>query len=404
MSPLILSLYFHPEPTGSAPPISDLALWLAERGEAPKVVTARPNYPDRVVFEGYRRGERDVEDWNGVSVRRLGNLVTSNSGVLGRLITESSFMAALAIHRLSGLKSSAVISVCPSIFVSLVAPVFVSRGGRHLAIVHDIQSGLGEATGASGIAMRLLGRLERAALNRADAIITLSKEMGDALRDIGVTTPIEIAPPQIDVRKFEVSPDPNAQIAVYSGAMGRKQGLHQILDAAEVLQSRGSSVRFVLRGQGGIKAELLADARARGLENVSFEALAAPGELNKAMALGSVHLVPQAAAGAEFAVPSKVFSIMACSRPFIATALPGSPLACLVEKCQAGICVPPNAPDAFADALEEAMANQALRESMGRNGRVYVECHVDRSVVCDHIWMALTANRTLNDANQREVA
>lgn len=404
MPPLILSLYFHPEPTGSAPPISDFALWLAERGEAPKVVTARPNYPDRVVFEGYGRGQHDIEDWDGVSVRRLGNFVTKNSGVLGRLVTEGSFMAALAIHRISGLKSSAVISVCPSIFVSLIAPVFVSRGGRHLVIVHDIQSGLGEATGASGFAMRLLRRLERAALNRADAIITLSKEMGDALRAIGVTTPIEIAPPQIDVRKYEVSPDPNAQIVVYSGAMGLKQGLHQILDAAQVLQSRGSRVRFVLRGQGGIKADLIAEAQSRGLENVSFEVLAAPDELNTAMALGSVHLVPQAAAGAEFAVPSKVFSIMACSRPFIATAVPGSPLACLAEKSQAGICVPPNTPDALADALEEAMSNDELRESLGRNGRVYVERYVDRSVVCDHIWKALTANRTLNDAHKQEAA
>ena len=404
MCPLILTFYFHPEPTGSAPPISDFALWLAERGKSPKVVTARPNYPDRVVFEGYRRGERDEEEWQGVSVRRLPNVVTRNSGVVGRLLTEGSFLAALVLHRLSCRRSSKVVSVCPSIFVSLVAPLFVSPGGSHVAIVHDIQSGLGRATGASGFMMRVLGFIERKALNRADAIITLSPGMADALRAIGVTTPIEIAPPQIDVRKFQVLPDPNTGLVIYSGAMGRKQGLHQTLDAAEVLQARGSAIQFKIRGQGGIKAELIAKAKAKALENVTFERLAPADKLNEEMATASIHLVPQTSNGADFAVPSKIFSIMASGRTFVATAHSGSPLARLTEESEAGICVPPDAPEEFADALEAAMKDDALRQRLGRNGRSYVERNVDRSVVCDQIWKTLRAGGPVSEPAKERTA
>lgn len=398
MRPLILTLYFNPEPTGSAPPISDFALWLAEHGQSPKVVTARPNYPDRVVFEGYRRGERDEEEWQGVSVRRLPSVVTRSSGVLGRLLTEGSFLAALVLHRFSCRRSLKVVSVCPSIFVSLAAPLFVSPGGRHVAIVHDIQSGLGRATGASGFIMRVLGLIERIALNRADAIITLSSGMADALRAMGVTTPIEIAPPQIDVRKIQVFPDPNAGLVVYSGALGRKQGLQQILDAAEILQARGSPIQFKIRGQGGIKAELMASAKAKSLENIAFEPLASADKLSEAMAAASIHLVPQSSGGADFAVPSKIYSIMASSRPFIATAHPDSPVARLTEESEAGIYVSPDAPGKFADALEATIKDNALRERLGTNGRSYVESKVDRSIVCEQIWKALRARCPAKDA------
>lgn len=390
MPPLILTQYFYPEPNGSAPPITDLARWLAEQGESPEVITARPSYPDRRVFEGYRKGERDKEVWEGVSVRRLASLVTRNSSVLGRLLTEGSFCLSLAWHKLFRHKSNAVISVCPSIFVALIAPNFVAPHGRHIVIVHDIQSGLGSSTGASKAVTRVLELLERIALNRVDAIVTLSPGMADALRNIGINKPIEIAPPQIDVKSFDFAPDPNVGLVVYSGAMGRKQGLHQILDAAEILQSRGSQIRLILRGQGGLKDELVADAEKKNLRNVTFEPLVPAAGLNEAMALGSIHIVPQDAEGANFAVPSKVFSIMASGRPFLATAYAGSPLALLSEESGAGICVPPNAPEELADALERAIADPTTRRRLGMNGRRYVERQADRSVVCEKIWSLLS--------------
>ena len=389
MQPLIITQYFHPEPTGSAPPVSDFARWLAEHGKAPKVVTARPSYPNRFVFEGYRRGERDCETWEGVAVRRLPSFVSQSSGLFGRLISEGSFFLSLVFHRLWGSKSDAVVCVCPSIFMALVAPLFVSSDGRLLVIVHDIQSGLGRATGAPDAAMRILERLERVALNNADAIVTLSSGMEDALRARGVTTPIEILPPQIDVNQFTVSPDPDTGIALYSGAMGRKQGLHQILDAAEILQSRGSRVRFIIRGEGGVKEELVRSTIDRGLNNLTFEPLAPQNELAKAMALGSVHLVPQAADGADFAVPSKAYSIMASGRMFLATASPASPLALLAEESRAGICVPPDEPKQLADTLEMLIGDKAIRQRFAHNGRSFVEKNVDRSVICRKIWSTL---------------
>jgi colanic acid biosynthesis glycosyl transferase WcaI len=85
--------------------------------------------------------------------------------------------------------------------------------------------------------------------------------------------------------------------------------------------------------------------------------------------------VPQDPEGAEFAVPSKVYNIMAVGRPFVTTARPGSPLAELEASSGAFLCVPPNDRRAFAAAVLKLADDRALRDRLGARGRSFVERH-----------------------------
>jgi colanic acid biosynthesis glycosyl transferase WcaI len=385
---LLVSLYFHPEPAGSAPPVSDLAWWLAEQGHRPRVVTARPHYPQGAIFDGYRRGARDREVERGVAIRRFATYVSGGGGLLGRLATETTFALQLLRGRLTGAVMAApyVLSVCPSIFNVLLAPIYRRRGGRLVVIVHDIQSGLGAALslGLGGVLLRGFRVVERFALNRADAIVTLSDKMADTLRELGVTRPITVLPPQIDSGEFDPAPAPpvTANKVLYSGNFGRKQGLDQVLRAAAELERRGSAAAFVLRGDGNQREQLRALACELGLANVTFEPLVDRADIAVAYAAAAIHLIPQRPDGGEFAVPSKAFSIMAAARPFVCTAFAGSSLAELARTTGAGIAVPPDDPAAFADAIEALIADPERGRQMGERGRAYVARHVDRQVVC----------------------
>ena len=394
---LILSAYYHPEPTGSAPPISDLSFWLAENGGDVRVATARPSYPAREVFEGYRQGERDAETVRGVRVRRLPAHVSRGSGLLARFRTEFSLFVGLCAGRATGRVRPAhhVIAVCPSVFVVAAANLFRRRGGRSLCVVHDIQSGLarGLKFGAAGLVLGALRRLESWAYNRCDLLVALSEGMASELRELGVRSPIVVLPPQIDVRELTPLPEPaaGAPVLLYSGNLGRKQGLDQVLALAEALLRRDSPARIVIRGEGSERRELERQASERGLTNLAFEDLAPREALARAMAEGVVHLVPQHPEGAVFAVPSKVFSIMGVERPFLATAKPRTPLWEIARASGAGICVEPYDTQALADAAERLLGDPALRRRMAAAGRTYVERNLDREVVCRRLWEALHA-------------
>ena len=97
----------------------------------------------------------------------------------------------------------------------------------------------------------------------------------------------------------------------------------------------------MLRGRGSQAEHLAAEIAAKGLRNVQIADLLPPERLNAGLAEGDIHLVPQDPDAADFAVPSKIYNIMAAGRPFIATARPDSVLWRLQQECGGFVCVPP---------------------------------------------------------------
>jgi colanic acid biosynthesis glycosyl transferase WcaI len=270
------------------------------------------------------------------------------------------------------------------------------RGGRHLAIIHDIQSGLAAGLGMVGgsVIGRLMRFFERVVLNRADQVIVLSEEMRAQLREMGVTAPIDVVPIWVDTddirpQQAELARRPRV---LYSGNLGRKQGLPQILCLAEELLSRRTEVEIVIRGEGNQAEALKAEVAARGLTNVRFAALLPQNRLSEGLAFGDIHLVPQDPQGAAFAVPSKVYSIMAAGRPFVSTALPDSPLWRLQAESGAFVCVPPNDAVAMGDAVLALIDDQALRHRLGARGRSFVEQHFSKRSVLHDLSVLLRPN------------
>lgn len=376
---LILSQQFDPTLIGSAVYVTDLARWLAADGLDVHVVCERPFYPDYQVAEGFARGERDWERWQGITVRRMPTVVPRRAGALARLRNELAYLWAVGLRLARGHipRAAAVVSVSPSIFAVLAGRLARGRGGWHVAVVHDIQSGLASGLGmlASRRVVAALRRIERWALNGADHIIVLTDAMQAALRAQGVTRPITILPLWVDTSQIRPLPrPPGAPLTVqYSGNLGRKQGWETVVAMAAELYERRPDVRLLIRG-GGSQAAVLADAvKRRGLHAVALAPLLPPQRLAEGLAEGDVHLVPQDPEGADFAVPSKIYPIMAAARPFVCTAKPGSPLARLAAEAGAALCVPPGDPPALTEAVIRLLDDPDLRAAMGERGRAYVE-------------------------------
>lgn len=382
---LILSNYFYPEPTGSAPPISDLAVWLAENGLKPSVLTARPSYPKSKVYKGYADGERDREEYSGVRIRRIPSIVPKSRGILGRLVAETSFALSALSHKRR--RYRVVVCVCPSIFIVSIANIFRRKHGNTIAIVHDIQSGLGSNLSYSILQtpFRILRWIEVWSFNRCNKLIAVSDAMAEELRRIGIIQPIVVIPPQVDVREILPTEEHSRRLIVYSGNLGRKQGLNQVVDLAAELLRRGSSTSILIRGEGSERANLERQVAEKNLVNVSFSGLTPRSEISESLGLAALHLVPQDPHGVNFALPSKIFSIMAARRAYVATAYPQTPLEIITRESKAGVCVPPGDPISFANAVEALLNDQAARLELARAGRLYVERVVDREVVCTRI-------------------
>jgi colanic acid biosynthesis glycosyl transferase WcaI len=376
---LFVSRYFWPELIGSAPFSADIAEWLTGHGRPTTVVSGLPHYPESEVFPAYRDGRCHREVVGGTTIERLRVGAPRANSAASRILNEVEFLvrglAAMATGRIG--RHSMVLALCPSILSVALGVAARRRGGVCVAIVHDIQSGLAEKLGmvGGGGMARLMRACERAVLNRTDLVIVLSAEMKDQLRRIGVSAPIEVVPLWVDTDLIKPT-EPVSRPAVkvlYSGNLGRKQGLGQVVALAERLATSRPDIEIILRGNGSQGMEISAEIARRQLGNIRLAELQPHEALTTALAVGDIHLVPQNPEAAAFAVPSKVFNIMAVGRPFVATALPGSVLWQLERDSGAFLCVPPDEPLTFAEAVVRLADDAHLRRELGRRGREFVE-------------------------------
>jgi colanic acid biosynthesis glycosyl transferase WcaI len=394
---LLISQYYKPELIGSAPYCADMAEWLAGGGARIQVLAGLPHYPDNVVFPGYRGGGRLEETIDGLPVRRIRSWIPPRRTALARIAGEVDFLlrclAAIAAGRVE--RRRLVLSICPSILTVAVGIAATRRGGRHVAVMHDIQSGLAQGlrmVGGSTLA-RVMRWCERWVLNRTDLVVVLTETMREQLRGNGIAVPIELLPIWVDTDQIRPVDRPAGALptVLYSGNLGRKQGLDQVLALAGELARRQPEVQVVLRGNGGEAGRLTAAAAERGLGNLRFAPLVPRERLSEGLAEGDVHVVPQDPDGADFAVPSKVFTIMAAARPFVTTARPGSPLWRLQQASGAFICTAPGDAAALADAVLRLIGDPALGRELGRRGRRFVESNLSKRRVLDQFCGRLAA-------------
>lgn len=156
----------------------------------------------------------------------------------------------------------------------------------------------------------------------------------------------------------------NDFVAIFAGAHGKANGLAAVIAAGKVLQDRGrKDIKLLLVGTGVEKPQLKRDAE--GLETIRFiEAL--PKHKVAAVIRGAdagLQILANVPAFYDGTSPNKFFDYLAAGRPVIIN-YPGW-LAELVREQRCGWSVPPEDPEAFAEALIAAANDRAEAERRG---------------------------------------
>lgn len=398
-----ISPYFWPENIGSAPYCTDLCTWLCEKGHSVEVIAFRPHYPNADRFTAWSDGARDREDHNGAHIVRIKTQGRGSGGFKQRLASDVAFLAGVLRYSLRSrpVKPDLIVAYVPSCLSLFGAAVLSWRtGARVVGIVHDIESGLASSLGIAkkGIFLRLMRLVERIAFNRAAELIVLTDGMAAELVDVGCRRPITVLPIWSSVFPEKPVPSTAARVVSYSGNFGKKQNLDQILPLIRLLDERRPDVRVILRGDGSERARIEARVAEMGVGNTSFLPLVPADQLCQSLQSVDIHLVPQAMNVANYALPSKLFTIMAAGRPFVCLAERGSPLERLARESGAGICVYPNDDEALYSAVARLADDRELISEMGRRGRSFVRANMDRHAILESYEKRIVGFVTTSDA------
>ncbi|GEM_PF-203896 len=245
-------------------------------------------------------------------------------------------------------------------------------------------------------------RLEMSLYAQARKVIVLSEGSQTSLIERGVPADkLVFIPNASDLDLFRpdaVDPDFRRQhglqdrfVALYTGAMGRANGLAQLVDAATVLKAAGDErVAFVCIGDGTERAAQQARAEGAGLDNVRFLEPVAKHRLAGIVGAADVTLTLFAPyPSLQSNSPNKFFDSLAAGRPVVVD-LDGW-LRRLVEREGAGAYVPAGDGPALAATLAALAAEPDVVTRMGLNARVLAEREFDRDLMADRLAEVLEA-------------
>lgn len=399
---LLLGGNYFPEPTGIGKYNSEMLDWLSLQGHECGVVTTYPYYPYWKVqapytakARWYSKEKRMVLGGTPIQMYRCPHYVPAVPTGIRRVLSDLSFFLSSFFQvfiLLFKKRYDYVICVAPPFQIGVLGLLYKwIRGAKFLYHVQDLQIDAANELGMikSKLLLRVMFGIERFIIRKATVVSSISEGM---IRKIEAKCNREILlfPNWVDVdiffpisEKEELKQAFNFKltdkIVLYSGAIGEKQGLQDLLLSANALR-QFDDIKFVICGSGPYKNRLIELVDELKLRNVIFFPLQPKEKFNQFLNMADVHLVLQKSNANDLVMPSKLTTILSIGGLAVVTAEPDTTLHALVTAHRMGILTKPENESSLTSSICAAL--ELSCEEIKENARCYAENHlnIDRVV------------------------
>jgi colanic acid biosynthesis glycosyl transferase WcaI len=396
MKILICGINYAPDLTGIGKYTGEMGSWLAKNGHSVEVITGMPYYPQWEVSSSYKKRWWHRENVDGVKVYRCPLYVPKKVTSVKRILHEFSFVLStlpIWIKKLFSQKYDVVISVSPPFHLGIVPLLYSKiRATKIITHIQDLQVDVAKELRMinSPRLLNTMFAMERMILKGSSAVSTISNVMLKKIEDKGIASSnCLLFPNWVDEniiqpvakkdslrREFGLSQED--KVILYSGNLGEKQGLENIIEAAKYFRDN-NSIKFVIVGSGGGEMKLKEMVEEAKLTNIRFHPLVSYEKLPALLAMADVHLVLQKKNAADLVMPSKLTSILAAGGCPIVTASEGSTLYKLIRKNQLGIVVEPDDHGKLVQGIRFALENSL--EKFRNNARYYASRYLSKELI-----------------------
>lgn len=384
MKVLILSQHYWPETFR----ITEVAGSLLQAGCEVSVLTGQPNYPEGVVFAGYRAASVSTQVHQGTIIHRV-PLVPRGRASAARLVANYlSFLATASVlgpWLLRRQRFDVIFVYGTSPILQAIAGIVLraTTGAALVVWVQDLWPQSLEVTGyiRSRRLLRAVAAVVRWIYRSSDLLLAQSQALVTSVCSMAGDTPVAYHPQPGELAFDRQSPaGPPALVlepgfnVVFAGNLGTVQSLETLLDAAERLLPH-PDIRLVLVGSGNRSVWLAEEVARRRLTNVRLPGRFGPEAMPGILAQASVLLVSLVRSPVmSQTIPGKVQAYLAAGRPIVAS-LDGEG-ARVVQEAEAGLACPAEDAPALADAILRLRAKgPAELDRLGRAARRYYDEH-----------------------------
>lgn len=396
---LVFNRSFWPDIEATGQFLTELCEQLAKRYKI-TVIAGRSYYEEKE--ELFRRGRFNRREiYKGIEILRVRHTKFWKGNLLGRITnwltySISAFLVALKI------KPGAIIACTDPPFIGIIA-MLLSRLNSIPFIYNcrdaypDVALELGRLK--PGFLSRIFDYLNKKAFLKASLVVCLGISMETRLRTKGVPEEhLRVIPDWADTSIIKPLPKKDNPflrkfglwdkfIVMYSGNIGLSQDFSSILHSLAMVED-SSSFYLIFIGEGSNKESLKEKVRSLGLKNVLFLTYQPQDMLSFSLGMADLHIVPLKKGLSGAIVPSKVYSIMAAGRPYLAITDKESEPARLIEEFGCGLWAAPGDTKAIAEELSWALTHREKLKEMGKIARRIAEIKFDKNVIMNE-WLKI---------------
>jgi glycosyltransferase involved in cell wall biosynthesis len=385
---LFLNRSYWPDLEATGQLLTDLTADLSDRFE----VTVACGQPNSINQAAVQSEWQALAQHNGVHIRRIQHFAASKSSLVSRMRGFLSFCRNLRKE----LTQLAAPDVCVFQTDPFLLPFEAERlrrrtGCRLVAYLQDIFPDVAIAAGITrdNVFCRILRRRLFSIYRHCDRVIVLSSDMKDLLVAGGVAVEkiaivrnwadTSVLRPVGRSEQFRQQHGLGDRFCVmYSGNIGRTQGLSVFVEAAEILRDRKDLV-FTVVGRGADLPVLKAAVAEKKLTNVVFLDYQPRHLLSESLSAADLHWLPFSHKMIRCLMPSKFYGILSAGGCCLSNAAGGSELHREITENGVGLTVAEATGHAIAERIGWAMDHVEELEVMRVKARRLAEEKYDRS-------------------------
>ena len=370
---LLLNLYYPPDTSATARMAQTVVNALAEKHDV-TVVCGRPSY-DPTARRPWRLYQS--EEIGRVRVLCVGSSDYARAEMKKRLSNYLSY-AFLSVPRALFLPCDVVLAMTDPPFEGILgAFVALLKRKPYVYNIRDLypDMAVGGSIVAPGALARVWESLHRWALRRATRVIVLGEDMRNRILSKGVRRQsVAVVRDGAEMPLLpEVRPAPDEQVVsairgnfrfvlLHAGNLGFYGAWETLLEGARLLADEGVGLVFV--GDGAECARLR--ARANGQSNVRFLPFFPASKIASVLASADAHLITVKRGLEGVVVPSKMYGILAASKPIVAVAPEECDVVSIGERKGFSISADPDDPAKFAASVRQLVRDPERLRKMGQ--------------------------------------
>ena len=329
--------------------------------------------------------KRDSDD-----VVRLSSPFSSSKSILFKALSGTVFFVRVLIWLLTNSATfTRILIVSNPPFIGLLGPLInCFLGKTYIFLLQDLfprSAFLSGVLPAAGPLAKLANYLTQLVVTRSHTTIVLSQSMKSrCLKEYGPRANITVIPnwsviPSVSISKYQsslsITYSSDKYFSVqYSGNFGRLHDILTILEAARILQHE--PIQFLFIGDGCKRAQIIAYARKYNLKNVHLYDYQPRELLSDSLVATDVSVVSLIPGAEDTVAPSKLYGILASSRPVILISNPSSELASILKTHNAGFVCRPGDVKELADTIASLSRDSNTLAHMQHSAlRLYQNCY-----------------------------